>query len=46
MYLDTIPAVIQGLVDEFTAAKGVKLIREHEAAPILSELTRTFARRA
>ena len=38
MYLDTIPAVIQGLVDEFTAAKGVKLIRKHQAAPILREL--------
>jgi hypothetical protein len=38
IYLDTIPAVIQGLVDEFTAAKGVKLIRKHQAAPILGEL--------
>jgi hypothetical protein len=38
MYLDTISGVIQELVDEFTAAKGVKLIRKHQAAPILGEL--------
>ena len=38
VYLDTIPAVIQGLVDEFTAAKGVKLIRKHQAASILKGL--------
>ena len=46
MYLDTIPAVIQGLVDEFTAAKGVKLIREHPAAPILEELYKPSPPRA
>jgi len=40
MYLDTIPAVIQGLVDKFTGAKGIKLIRKQEAAPILEELFR------
>ena len=38
MYLDTIPAVIRGLVEECTAAKGVKLRRKHQAAPILEEL--------
>jgi hypothetical protein len=40
MYLDTIPAVIQGLVDEITGAKGVKLIRKHQPVPILEELYR------
>ena len=38
MYLDTVPAVIQSLADDFTAAKGVKLIREYHVAPILGEL--------
>jgi hypothetical protein len=38
MYLDTVPAVIQSLADEVTAAKGVKLIREYQVAPILGEL--------
>jgi hypothetical protein len=38
MYLNTIPAVIRELVDEYTGAKGVKLIRKHQAAPILEEL--------
>jgi len=40
MYLDTIPAVIRGLVDEFTGANGIKLIRKQEPAPILEELFR------
>lgn len=38
MYLDTIPAIVQALADEITAAKGVKLIREYQTAPILGEL--------
>ena len=38
MYLDTIPAIIEGLADEFTANKGVKLIRQYQIAPILGEL--------
>jgi len=40
MYLDTIPTVIQGLVDEYTGANGVRLIRNQEAAPIFEELYR------
>ncbi len=38
MYLDTIPAIVQTVADEITAAKGVKLIREYQIAPILGEL--------
>jgi len=38
MYLDTIPAIVQAVADEITAAKGVKLIREYQIAPILGEL--------
>ena len=38
MYLDTIPAVIQGLADAMTASKGVKLIRQYQCAPVLGEL--------
>ena len=38
MYLDTVPAIIQALADEYTAAKGKKLIREYQVAPILGEL--------
>jgi hypothetical protein len=34
MYLDTIQSVIRGLVDEFTGANGVKLIRKQEAVPM------------
>ncbi|MFM2293630.1 MAG: hypothetical protein RLZZ350_43 [Verrucomicrobiota bacterium] len=38
MYLDTVPAVIQGLADHFTGTKGVKLVRQYQIAPILGEL--------
>lgn len=38
MYLDTIPAVVQAVADEITAAKGVKLVRIYQTAPILGDL--------
>ena len=38
MYLDTVPAVIQKLADDVTGAKGVKLVRQYQVAPILGEL--------
>jgi hypothetical protein len=34
MYLDTIQSMIRGLVDEFTGANGIKLIRKQEPAPM------------
>jgi hypothetical protein len=40
MFLDTIPAVVQGVADEVTAAKGVKLVREFQSAPVLGDLLR------
>lgn len=38
MYLDTVPAVIQKLADDVTGAKGVKLVRQYQSAPILGEI--------
>lgn len=38
MYLDTVSNVVKHLADEVTAAKGVKLTRQYERAPILGEL--------
>jgi hypothetical protein len=37
-YLDLIPHLVQKLADEVTAAKGVKLVRRYQVAPILGEL--------
>jgi len=37
-YLEIVPKIIAGLVDEITAAKGVKLIRKYQNAPIFGEL--------
>lgn len=38
MYLDTIPKIVQVLAEEITAAKGVKLARQYQLAPVLGEL--------
>ena len=38
MYLDAVPKIIKELAEEFTGAKGVKLTRQYEQAPILGEL--------
>ena len=38
MYLDTVSSVVKTLAEEVTGAKGVKLVRQYEQAPILGEL--------
>lgn len=38
MFLDTVPNIVKALADEACAAKGVKLVRQFERAPILGEL--------
>jgi len=38
MYLDTVSNVVKQLAEEVTGAKGVKLVRQYEHAPILGEL--------
>jgi hypothetical protein len=38
VYLQRIPAVIRELAEEITAAKGVKLVKQYERAPIFGEL--------
>lgn len=38
MYLDTVSNVVKKLAEEVTGAKGVKLLRQYEQAPILGEL--------
>lgn len=38
MYLDTVSNVVKELAEEVTCAKGVKLVRQYEQAPILNEL--------
>jgi len=40
MYLTQVPAIVEALAQEFAAAKGVKLIRQTESTPILTELHR------
>ncbi len=45
MYLDTVSNVVKQLADDVTAAKGVKLVREYEQAPLLGELYRRAAPR-
>lgn len=43
LYLDTIPKIIKRLAEDTTAAKGVKLQRQYEQAPILGELYKRLA---
>ena len=38
MYCETVNAVVKGLVEEITAAKGVKLVQFNEYNPVLGEL--------
>ncbi len=38
VYLHVIPTLINQLIDEVTAAKGIKLVRRYQWAPVLGEL--------
>ena len=38
VYLEIVPKLIDSLIDEITAAKGVKLVRRYERRPIFGEL--------
>ena len=38
MYLETIPHLVKTLAEEVTSAKGVRLVRQYQRAPILGEL--------
>ena len=38
MYLDLIPNLVRQLSESVTSAKGVRLVRQYELAPILGEL--------
>lgn len=38
VYLDLVPKLVQMLAEEVTAAKGVKLVRQYQRAPVLGEL--------
>jgi hypothetical protein len=38
VYLEIVPHLIQKLIDDITAAKGVKLVRRYQRGPILGEL--------
>lgn len=46
MYLDTVSRAVQRLAEEATAAKGVKLVRQYQQAPILGELYKPVKRSA
>lgn len=37
-YLEVVPSVVKKLAEDTTAAKGVKLVRQYELAPVLGEL--------
>jgi hypothetical protein len=38
MYIETVPTVVRRYAEEVTSAKGVKLVRQYELAPVLGEL--------
>ena len=38
VYLQRLPALVKELADEITAAKGAKLVKQYQSAPILGEL--------
>ena len=38
MYLEVVPTVVKSLAEDATGAKGVKLVRQYELAPVLGEL--------
>ncbi|HTR42519.1 MAG TPA: hypothetical protein VMH87_12975, partial [Pseudomonadales bacterium] len=37
-YLNIVPAIIKAIAEEFTGAKGIKLVRQYERAPIFGDL--------
>lgn len=39
-YLEVVPTLVKKLAEDTTAAKGVKLVRQYELAPVLGELYR------
>lgn len=39
-YLEAVPGIVKKLAEDTTAAKGVKLVRQYEIAPVLGELYR------
>ncbi len=39
-YLEVVPTIVKKLAEDTTAAKGVKLVRQYELAPVLGELYR------
>jgi len=43
MYLETVPAVVKAVAEEVVAAKGLKLLNQHESSAILGELHRPMA---
>lgn len=45
MYLDTVPNLVQKLAEDFTGAKGVKLVRQYQVAPILGKLYKPLKRK-
>jgi hypothetical protein len=45
MYLTVVEGVVKKLVEQETAAKGVKLLTQYEYAPILGELYRPISKR-
>ena len=46
LYLATVPEVVKRLADEVTGAKGIKLGRQYERAPVLGELYKPVLPRA
>lgn len=44
VYLETVPKIIQGVIDEITASQGVKLLREYERTPIFGDLYKPRSR--
>ena len=43
-YLEIVPKLIEGLIDDITATKGVKLVRQYERRPIFGELYKPVTR--
>ncbi|HVM60183.1 MAG TPA: hypothetical protein VMV72_04885 [Verrucomicrobiae bacterium] len=43
VYLEIVPHLIQKLIDDITAEKGVKLVRQYQRGPILGELYKPVA---
>jgi hypothetical protein len=43
MYMETVPVVVKRIYEELTAAKGTKLTRNEEQAPVQGDLAKTLA---